>query len=128
MIDIKQAINLEHIQSNLQMSQDEKLGLLIEEQTLEQYVLSAGWQGLAQFNILPVKKTLVVDLVQKIGYPHDKVEGLWVIDEQHLAVINDDDYGFSETDGVLEQKYLDLDKTVIDVNTLYIIGGLDLKP
>ena len=127
-IDIKQATNLEHIQSNLQMSQDEKLGLLIEEQTLEQYVLSAGWQGLAQFNILPVKKTLVVDLVQKIGYPHDKVEGLWVIDEQHLAVINDDDYGFSETDGVLEQKYLDLDKTVIDVNTLYIIGGLDLKP
>lgn len=127
-IDIKQATNLEHIQSNLQMSQDEKLGLLIEEQTLEQYVLSAGWQGLAQFNILPVTKNLVVDLVEKLHYPHDKVEGLWVIDEQHLAVINDDDYGFSETDGVLEQKYLDLDKNVIDVNTLYIIGGLDLKP
>lgn len=127
-IDIKQATNLEHIQSNLQMSQDEKLGLLIEEQTLEQYVLSAGWQGLVQFNILPVTKNLVVDLVEKLHYPHDKVEGLWVIDEQHLAVINDDDYGFSETDGVLEQKYLDLDKTLIDVNTLYIIGGLDLKP
>ena len=127
-IDVKEATNLEHIQSNLQMNQDEKFGLLIEEKTLEQYVLSMGWQGLAQFNILPVTKTLVVDLIEKIGYPHDKVEGLWVIDEQHLAVINDDDYGFSETNGVLEQKYLDLDKNVIDANTLYIIDGLDLKP
>ena len=90
-------------------------------------MLNAGWQGLAQFNILPVTKTLVVDLIEKIGYVHDKVEGLWVIDEQHLAVINDDDYGFSETNGVLEQKYLDLDKNVIDANTLYIIDGLDLK-
>ena len=35
--------------------------------------------------------------------------------------------GFSETNGVLEQKYLDLDKNVIDANTLYIIDGLDLK-
>ena len=126
-IDVKEATNLECIQHSLQMQQDEQLGLLIEEKTLEQYVLNAGWQGLAQFNILPVTKTLVVDLIEKIGYVHDKVEGLWVIDEQHLAVINDDDYGFSETNGVLEQKYLDLDKNVIDANTLYIIDGLDLK-
>ena len=74
-----------------------------------------------------MRKVLVVDLVEKLKYRHDKVEGLWVIDDTHLAVLNDDDYGFSETNGVMEQKYLDLDKTQIDTNTLYIIDGLDLN-
>lgn len=63
--------------------------------------------------------------VERLHYPHDKVEGLWVVDEQHLAVLNDDDYGFSETDGVMEQKYINVEKTKIDTNTLYIIDGLD---
>ena len=116
------------MQETEQFKQDEYLGLLIEGQTLEQYVLEKGWQGLAQYHIYPVAKTLVVDLVERLQYPHDKVEGLWVIDEQHLAVLNDDDYAFSETDGVLEQKYLDRDQQVIDANTLYIIDGLDLRP
>ncbi|MNC68042.1 hypothetical protein D3C75_1185920 [compost metagenome] len=68
----------------------------------------------------------MVDLVARLQYPHDKIEGLWVIDEQHLGVLNDDDYAFSETDGVLEQKYLDHDKNIIDGNTLYILDQLDL--
>ncbi|WP_228257139.1 esterase-like activity of phytase family protein [Acinetobacter sp. WCHAc060025] len=126
-IDIRNAIDLESIQNNETFQQDENLGLLIDGQTIEQYVLSSGWEGLAQHGIHPVTKTLVVDLVERLQYPHDKVEGLWVIDAQHLAVLNDDDYGFSETDGVLEQKYLDQEKNIIDSNTLYIIDQLDLS-
>ncbi|AYO54016.1 esterase-like activity of phytase family protein [Acinetobacter wuhouensis] len=126
-IDIRNATDLESIQNNENFKQDENLGLLIDGQTLEQYVLSSGWEGLAQHGIHPVAKKLVVDLVERLQYPHDKVEGLWVIDAQHLAVLNDDDYGFSETDGVLEQKYLDQEKNIIDSNTLYIIDQLDLS-
>ena len=126
-IDIRNATDLEKVPENAQFKQDQHLGLLIEGRTLEQYVLSKNWDGLVQHDIYPVQKTLVVDLVERLKYPHDKVEGLWIIDEQHLAVLNDDDYGFSETDGILEQKYLDKDKNIIDANTLYILDQLDLK-
>ena len=126
-IDIRNATDLEKVPENAQFKQDQHLGLLIEGRTLEQYVLSNSWDGLAQHDIHPVQKTLVVDLVERLKYPHDKVEGLWIIDEQHLAVLNDDDYSFSETDGILEQKYLDKDKNIIDANTLYILDQLDLK-
>ena len=126
-IDLNQATELESVFGNEHLKQDEHLGLLIEGQTLEQYVLDKGWEGLAQYGIHPVAKTLVVDLVERLQYPHDKVEGLWVIDDQHLAVLNDDDYAFSEKDGVLEQKYLDKEQNKIDANTLYIIDRLDLK-
>ncbi|WP_227542599.1 esterase-like activity of phytase family protein [Acinetobacter wuhouensis] len=126
-IDIRNATDLESIQNNEAFQQDENLGLLIDGQTIEQYVLSSGWEGLAQHGIHPVAKKIVVDLAERLQYPHDKVEGLWVIDTQHLAVLNDDDYGFSETDGVLEQKYLDQEKNIIDSNTLYIIDQLDLS-
>lgn len=125
-IDIRNATDLESIQNNENFQQDENLGLLIDGQTIEQYVLSSGWEGLAQHGIHPVAKKIVVDLAERLQYPHDKVEGLWVIDAQHLAVLNDDDYGFSETDGVLEQKYLDQEKNIVDSNTLYIIDQLDL--
>ncbi|MGO3383965.1 MAG: esterase-like activity of phytase family protein [Acinetobacter guillouiae] len=125
-INLQHATDLEKLKPSSTIRQDEQFGLLIAEQTLEQYVLTAGWSGLAQQGIYPVEKTLVVDLVARLHYPHDKIEGLWVIDEQHLGVLNDDDYAFSETDGVLEQKYLDHDKNIIDGNTLYILDQLDL--
>lgn len=127
-INVEQATNLESIQDSADFKQDKHSGLLIRGLTLEQYVLKHGWDGLAEMGIKPVSKTLVVDLVERLQYPHDKVEGLWVIDERHLAVLNDDDYAFSDDDGVVQQKYLDLDKTVIDGNTLYVIDSLNLKP
>lgn len=127
-INLEAATDLEQVQPSGVIQQDIHLGLMIEGQTIEQYVSRAGWSGLSAHGILPVSKTLVVDLVERLRYPHDKVEGLWVIDNQYLAVINDDDYAFSEIDGVLQQKYLDADKTMIDGNTLYILDGLDLTP
>jgi hypothetical protein len=43
--------------------------------------------------IAPVTKVLVVDLLALPGgYPHDKPEGLVVIDDRMLAVSNDDDF------------------------------------
>ena len=123
-IDLSAATDIEQIKNTEKFQQDEHLGLLIDAQTIEQSVLEIGWQGLAEYGIHPVTKTLVVDLVERLHYPHDKVEGLWVVDEQHLAVLNDDDYGFSETDGVMEQKYINAEKTKVDSNTLYIIDGL----
>lgn len=53
---------------------------------------------MAAAGITPVKKTPVLDLVAAIGYPHDKFEGMWLLADNLLAVINDDDFGI-EPDG-----------------------------
>ena len=58
-------------------------------------------------------------MVAAVDYPHDKMEGLWVIDETRLGVINDDDFATWSTGGELEQKMLD--SSTIDGNRLYIV-------
>ena len=63
--------------------------------------------GLAAAGIYPVQKTLYVDLAA-IGYHMtDKAEGLAFIDENTLAVLNDNDFGisttFSTTTGLLDE-------------------------
>lgn len=127
-IDLRQATNLEEVKENNQIKQDEKLGLTIDGKTLEQYVLAEGWQGLTALNIIASNKTLVLDMNKQVKFPHDKMEGLWLIDQERLGLINDDDFSLWVNNGALEQKYLDQDKKVIDTNTLYIIDHLDLKP
>lgn len=59
--------------------------------TLEALVDSAG---LAANNIVPVKKTLVMDLLAN-GWPValDKAEGLAIINDSTIAICNDNDYG-----------------------------------
>lgn len=47
------------------------------------------------------------------------MEGLWLIDDKRLGLINDDDFALWVTNGVLEQKYLDQDKKKLTV-ILYI--------
>ena len=78
-------------------------GLMVGGKTLEQLTDS----GLAANGIVPVKKTLVVDLLA-FGYPHDKAEGVALIDEgRTIAVSNDDDFGVSDDGkGHLIQKIL----------------------
>ena len=127
-IDLRNATNLEEVKETTQIKQDQKLGLTIDGLTLEQYVLEQGWDGLKALNIVPPAKTLVLDMNKQVKFPHDKMEGLWLIDQQRLGLINDDDFALWVNKGVLEQKYLDKDKKVIDGNTLYIIDHLDLKP
>jgi hypothetical protein len=44
-----------------------------------------------------VVKSLVVDLLQpELAYPHNKPEGLAVIDRFTIAVSNDDDFGITD--------------------------------
>jgi hypothetical protein len=121
-IDISAATDLETITNADVWFQDPNLGLTKDGQTLEEVVLNEGWEGLT--SITPVTKTFVTDLVVEVQYPHDKLEGMWLINESTIGVINDDDFATWVTGGVLEQKYLDAGQTVIDSNTLYIIEDL----
>ncbi|MDA7745839.1 esterase-like activity of phytase family protein [Psychromonas sp.] len=126
-IDLDSGTDLESIENNGVLTQDPKLGLLINGQTLEQAVLDHGWDVLKKNNINVVNKSLVVDLVKELKYPHDKLEGMWIINSNTLAVINDDDFSMWSKAGKLEQKYLDNNKIVIDNSTLYVIDDVALK-
>ncbi|MBK9257230.1 MAG: esterase-like activity of phytase family protein [Saprospiraceae bacterium] len=96
-------------------------GLLINGKTLE----ANSWQELEDANIIPVEKTLAVDLFVALGdYPHDKLEGIWLIDESTIGVINDDDFAiWSDPVNKIKQKTLSPTNpgTMIDGNRLYIV-------
>jgi len=119
-IDLSTGTNLETVSLASNMVQDANLGLTINSKTLEEVVLAQDWAGLSSAGISPVKKSLVVDMVAEVSYPHDKMEGLWVIDKNHLGVLNDDDFATWATGGLLEQKMLDTN--TIDGNHLYIVN------
>ena len=110
------------------MTQDNALGLLIDGMTLEQVAFEEnGWDVLKDKGIVPVQKELVLDMIAQNQYPHDKMEGLIVFDQHNLGILNDDDFATWSSGGVLEQKYLDADKTNVDGNTLYVAGDLELS-
>ena len=126
--DIAQATDIETILNDQSIKQDDRLGLTINGQTLEQLVATdeANWQMLENINITPVKKTLVVDVLASLDYPHDKLEGLWLRQDGSLGLLNDDDFSMTDTDIInpkssVEQKYLDKQKTIEDANRLYIV-------
>lgn len=137
-IDLRDATNLEAVAAAGTLVQHDAQGLTVDGQTLEQVVVAggadkafkAGWDVLAAAGIKPAQKSLVVDMVAKVKYPHDKMEGLWVINSATLGVMNDDDFALwvNPETFALQQKYLDAGNTVFDGNTLYVIDGLDLKP
>ncbi|WP_274585014.1 esterase-like activity of phytase family protein [Neisseria leonii] len=91
-------------------------GLLVNGKTLEQ----SSWEELAAAGIRPVEKKLLVDLVQAVGYPHDKFEGMWLLARNRLAVVNDDDFGIdSDGRGGIRSKKLPDGRT--DRSTLYVV-------
>ncbi|MEW7278091.1 esterase-like activity of phytase family protein [Aquimarina sp. 2201CG1-2-11] len=49
-------------------------GLLINGKTIEE----SSWEEIKNAGIQPVSKILITDLVSKTGYPHDKLEGVWL--------------------------------------------------
>ncbi|MCF2906722.1 esterase-like activity of phytase family protein [Pseudoalteromonas sp. DL2-H2.2] len=126
-IDLSGATNLEEVASSGQLTQDEERGLLLQDKTLEEVVLEQGWDALNTAGIVPVSKSMVLDLVEQVSYPHDKLEGMWLIDHTRLGVLNDDDFATWSTNGTLEQKYLDAGKTQVDGNRLYLFEGLILN-
>jgi len=91
-------------------------GMLIKGKTLEQCskeeIIGAG--------IKFVKKEKVCDLVKEIGYPHDKLEGLWLLDDHTICVANDNDFAITEKDNNLFQKKIPGSNEVED-GTIYII-------
>ncbi len=127
-IDIAQATDIETILNDENIKQDETLGLLVNGQTLEQLIAvdEKNWRMLENINITPVKKTLVVDVLATLDYPHDKLEGLWLRQDGSLGLLNDDDFAMTDSEVInpqstVEQKYLDKDKTIEDANRLYIV-------
>ncbi|MBU1657704.1 choice-of-anchor I family protein [bacterium] len=122
-ITLSSGTNLETVTLKSGMVQDPVLGLIIDGKTLEESVLASNknWDILSENGIVPVSKTLVADMIKEKQYPHDKMEGLIVFNENKLGVLNDDDFATWATGGVLEQKYLDTNKTIADSNTLYML-------
>ena len=126
-ITLSSGTELENITLTAGMEQNSTVGLTIDGKTLE--TISAetnSWETLAAKGIVPVTKTLAVDMITEVGYPHDKMEGLILFNDTTLGVINDDDFATWVTSNVLEQKYLDTNKTKEDANRLYIIRDLQL--
>ena len=137
-IDIAQATDIEGLTSqmtetNYSFEQDKAFGLMINAQTVEQFLAfdKQNWQVLVEININPVRKTLVVDVLKAVDYPHDKLEGLWLRQDGSLGLLNDDDFAITDAsnvdaninklDNLIEQKYLDSQKTLVDANRLYIV-------
>jgi hypothetical protein len=111
-----------------QLQRDAETGLLLNDKTLEQVIRDAavgtdfapGWAVLAARGIRPVAKSLVYDAVAAQQYPHDKMEGLWVIDATTVGIINDDDFAIEpDGQGGVRQKVLHTGK--VDANTLYVV-------
>ena len=132
-IDISQATDITTVLNTNSVKQDEAVGLTINDQTLEQLIATdeENWQIFEKMSIIPVEKTLVVDVLATLDYPHDKLEGLWLRQDGSLGLLNDDDFAMTDSETIhsknmhstrtVEQKYLDREKTIEDANRLYIV-------
>ncbi|MGX5854703.1 esterase-like activity of phytase family protein [Dyadobacter jiangsuensis] len=87
--------------------------------TVEQLKTAAN---LSANGIKPVTKTLVADLMTDIPtlYPHDKAEGIAIINSTTIAISNDDDFGVVGVGGAYAQKILPATGAV-DRNTIYFV-------
>ena len=95
-------------------------GYLVNGKALE----ANTWEELATANIQPVTKTLAVDVFKYLGnYPHDKLEGIWLINANTIGIINDDDFGvWSDATNKIKAKTLSpTNGTERDGNRLYIV-------
>lgn len=92
-------------------------GLKINNKALEQ----STWDEITNAGIKPVSKILAVDLVAKLGYEHDKFEGIVYLGNNKIAVFNDDDFGILD-DGNGNPKAKILPKTgKVDKGTMYVV-------
>lgn len=89
-------------------------GGLTVEQLKDASTLSAN-------GITPVTKTLVADLMTDIPslYPHDKAEGIAIINSTTIAIANDDDFGVVGV-GTYMSKILP-STGAVDRNTIYFV-------
>jgi hypothetical protein len=71
-------------------------GRLLDGKTIEEATSNVAdpVAVLLAAGIVPASKTDLVNVLSAVpGYPHDKVEGLTVVDNFTIAVSNDDDFG-----------------------------------
>jgi hypothetical protein len=96
--------------------EDGPRGRLLDGRTLEQ----CSEAELRAAGVRPTRKRLLVDLLA-LGYPHDKPEGLVLLDPRTLAVVNDDDFGIvGDGAGGIREKRLPLTGET-DRNTLWLL-------
>ena len=100
-------------------SEHARNGKRVNEKTLEQLTDAE----LAAAGIVTVSKKLIVDLLAMPGgYPHDKAEGLAIINPTTIAVSNDDDFGIvPDGKGGIAPKTLPSENNRVDVNRVYFI-------
>ncbi|MBO4403896.1 MAG: esterase-like activity of phytase family protein [Treponema sp.] len=89
-------------------------GLLIDGKTLEQ----CTQQELIDAGIVFVKKEVITDLVKDRAYKHEKLESIWLLDENTFCVANDNDFALIVKDNKLCQKILGGD-TAPEDNVVY---------
>ena len=80
--------------------------------------------GLTTAGVVPVTKTLVLDLLAGISpvYPHDKAEGLALIGNDMLAISNDDDFGVVDNGANgFAAKILPGLNNKVDLNRIYFV-------
>lgn len=93
-------------------------GRLVRGKTLEALSLAE----LRANGITPVRKSLVLDLLSLPGgYPHDKPEGLALVGDRTLVIVNDDDFGVTDRpSGSFQSKILPQTGRV-DRNAVFIV-------
>lgn len=107
-IDISNATNV--------YSPDEN-GLMFNGKTIEQMTKDELFAA----GIKPVAKEEVFDIMSIPNYPHDKPEGLVVIDNSMIAIVNDDDFGILTDNGVVVAKNMPLLGNKQDENVIYFV-------
>ncbi len=107
-IDVSNATDVNDINEN---------GKLINNKTIEQLtkdeLITAG--------IKPVTKEEVFDIMSIPNYPHDKPEGLVIIDKNTIAIVNDDDFGILTDKGNVIEKSMPLLGNKQDENIIYFV-------
>ncbi|MDY0107296.1 MAG: esterase-like activity of phytase family protein [Giesbergeria sp.] len=132
-VDLARATNVDASNASLRNGQaaltvNAATGLLVNGKTLEQVIkdagnadnFAAGWAQLSALGIQPAAKTLAYDGIATQKYPHDKMEGLWVIDANRLGILNDADFMIApDGAGGVKQKLLNDGK--VENNMLYVV-------
>jgi hypothetical protein len=97
---------------------DSESGILVNAKTLEQLSVAE----LSAAGIVPASKTLVLNILAGVpGFAHDKPEGIALVRENLLAVVNDDDFGIAtDGNGGIVTKLLPLTGQV-DRNAMYFV-------
>ncbi|MGI4864653.1 MAG: esterase-like activity of phytase family protein [Janthinobacterium lividum] len=95
-------------------------GKLYNGLTVEQLKDQAG---LTAAGVVPVTKTLVLDLLKDISpvYPHDKAEGIALIGTNMLAISNDDDFGVLDNGANGFAPKILPATSKVDVNRIYFV-------